>query len=76
MEEQKKDVLLSGGADGADVEFGKYAKRHGHQVIHYGFKGKNKSKKKASFFWGARFLISGVFLILRNDQQLGGQGGN
>jgi hypothetical protein len=55
MEEQKKDVLLSGGADGADVEFGKYAKRHGHQVIHYGFKGKNRVRRRLLFLGGRGF---------------------
>lgn len=35
------NVLLSGGAYGADLEWGKVAEKYGHQVVHWSFDGHN-----------------------------------
>ncbi|MFA5490055.1 MAG: hypothetical protein WC284_12680 [Candidimonas sp.] len=37
------NLCFSGGADGADIEFGNIANHHGHEVIHFSFDG-HKSK--------------------------------
>lgn len=34
-------TMLSGGADGADTEWGEIASLHGHEVIHFSFDGHN-----------------------------------
>lgn len=43
------NILLSGGAPGADTEFGKIAAKHKHQVVHWTFKG-HKIKQKTNVY--------------------------
>jgi CO dehydrogenase/acetyl-CoA synthase delta subunit len=43
------NVLLSGGARGADYEWGKNALKYGHQVVHWSFDGHNSSDPANSY---------------------------
>lgn len=44
---KSSDIMLSGGAEGADTVFGKAAEKAGHQVVHWSFP-KHKSKLKSN----------------------------
>lgn len=49
LELKSPDIMLSGGATGADTEFGKAAHKAKHQVVHWMFKG-HKTKLKSNLY--------------------------
>ena len=59
------NILLSGGAAGADTEFGKVALNAGHQVVHWSFKG-HKSKNNVSILNEEQLKEADPYLIRAN----------
>ncbi|KAL4866615.1 hypothetical protein BDV12DRAFT_198966 [Aspergillus spectabilis] len=49
--QNKTNVCLSGAADGADIEWGKYATSIGHDVIHWSFPGHHSQAPENQVIW-------------------------
>lgn len=61
------DILLSGGADGADTEFGKAATKAKHTVVHWSFdEHKTKLKKNVYDLDQEKLLTADPFIIRAN----------
>lgn len=64
------DILLSGGASGADNEFGIVAYNHGHQVVHWSFEGHKSASKKFVYTLPAEQLKEADPYIIRANKSV------
>lgn len=64
------NILLSGGADGADTAFGKAASAAKHQVVHWTFSGHKSKLRKGLYQLTEQHLLSADASLIRANKGL------